>query len=241
MEELLTSCLGRFYALDIFLDDMIAYQFRERGGRKMTIQEALDHFMERVDFILNAGRDYQPEESAYFGRVFLQAQVNPYTKIRTSKIGFHNVIDLARFLKVMGDQKFQITLSLNGEPFAHYVMKIDGKKVHYLDITDKYQKDATVNIELDINDLQMVSDKQMGRFATKMLATILRKSKFSSLIKSIYAFLTTFMTQKATYGLRKSKNGDKIKLPKGFMDDFAAADGWDPEAYREIKRRNASP
>ncbi len=42
LEELLTGCLGRFYALDIFLDDMIACQYRKNGGRKMTLKEAFD-------------------------------------------------------------------------------------------------------------------------------------------------------------------------------------------------------
>jgi radical SAM superfamily enzyme YgiQ (UPF0313 family) len=240
LEELLTGCLGRFYALDIFLDDMIAYQFRERSGRKMTIQESFDHFMERVDFIMNAGSDYQPEESGHFGKVFLRSQVNPYTRVRTSRIGFHNVIDLERFLRVMGPQKFQISLSHDGEPFAHYIMKIDSEKVHYLDITDKRAPDATINIELDLNDLAMVTNGEMGRFGAKMLARILRKSRFSSLVKGIFAFVTSFLSQKEVYNRRDNPNGKTIKLPDGFLDEFARADGWDPEAYREMKRRNGS-
>jgi hypothetical protein len=238
LEELLTGCLGRFYALDIFLDDMISYQFRECGGRKMTLKEAVDHFMERVDFILNAGDDYQPEEGAYFGKVFLEAQVNPYTKVRTAKIGIHNVVDMARMLHILGDQKLQITLRQDGKPFAHYVVKSDRNKVHYLDITAEHQDDATVNIELNLEELKMLKG-QKGRFATKMLGRLIRKSKFSSLLKGVFATLATILSQKEENGKRgKNRNGKRIRLPKGFMEDFAAADGWDPDKYAEIKRKN---
>jgi hypothetical protein len=241
LEELLTGCLGRFYALDIFLDDMIATQFRQYKGRMMTVKEAGDHFMERVDFIMNAGTDYQPEESAHFGKVFLEAQVNPYTKIRTSEIGIHNVVDLSRILRIFGDQKIQISLKHSGKPFVHYVIKTDHEKVHYLDTTAKGHNDATVNVEIHLEDLEFLSNGKKGHFAAKILARILRKSKLRALLKGAFALFSSFLEMKVENG-RKGDNGSnrKIRLPNNFFENFAKADGWDPEKYSEIKQRNGS-
>lgn len=246
LEELLTGCLGRFYALDIFLDDMIAYQYRECEGHKMTLLDSFQHFMERVDFIMNAGSDYQPEESAYFGRVFLEAQVNPFTKVRTQRIGLHNVVAIDRMLRILGDQTLQICLKHRGKPFAYYILKLDKDKVHYLDITDQPAKDATVRIELSMEELlELKEDK--GRFAAKVVARILRQSRFTSLIKGAVALFSGVLDGKTGYAKgadgnrRKGKRPlPKIPLPANFLDDFAQADGWDAERYSEIKRKNGT-
>jgi len=250
LEELLTGCLGRFYALDILLDDMIAYQCRERGGRKMTIKEAFEHFFDRFDFIMNAGGDYQPEESLYFGSVFLTAQVQPYTRIRTEKLGIHNIIDLEAMLAVMGDQKLQATLRYGGKAFAHYVVKTGPDRVHYLDICARPHDDATINVELDMEDLKVL-EKSRGRFAAAMVSRMLRKSRWRSLASTAMAMFSAFLDQKqksrtydgnGTKNGRKGRldlngNGKKLSIPKDFFDDYAVADGWDPKKYVNIVNR----
>jgi len=251
-EELLTGCLGRFYALDILLDDMIAYQFRERGGRKMTVKEAFEHFRDRFDFIMNAGGDYQPEESLYFGKVFLTAQVQPYTRIRTEKIGIHNIVDLEAVLAVMGDQKLQATLVHGGKAFAHYVVKTGPDRVHYLDICGRPHEDATVNVELHMEDLKIL-EKSKGRFAAAIVSRMLRKSRWRSLASTAMALFTAYLEVKGKktgsngHGM---KNGQKVRpndsgekriiVPEGFFDDYAPADGWDPGKYSEIVKNGNS-
>jgi len=246
LEELLTGCLGRFYALDIFLDDMIAYQYRECDGTKMTLLDSVQHFMERVDFIMNAGSDYQPEESAFFARVFLEAQVNPYTKVRTEKIGLHNIVDMDRMLHILGDQTLQICLKHKGKPFAYYILKIDKDKVHYLDITARPSKDATVRIELSMEELIELKDDK-GKFAARIIARILRQSRFSSLVKGALALFSGVLDGKRGYAKgsdinRKAdkRHRPKIPLPDNFLEDFARADGWDQERFSEMKRKNGT-
>jgi len=247
LEELLTGCLGRFYALDILLDDMIAYQCRERGGRKMTVKEAFEHFHDRFDFIMNAGGDYQPEESLYFGSVFLTAQVQPYTRQRTEKIGIHNVIDLDAMLSVMGEQKLQARLLYQGKAFAHFVVKTGPDRVHYLDICPAPHDDATINIELEMEDLKVL-EKSRGRFAGIMLRRILQKSRWRSLARSALGMFSAYLDQKEKTRLyngngtkgglngkrRGNGHGKKLSIPEDFFDNYIAADGWDPEKYVKI-------
>jgi len=253
LEELLTGCLGRFYALDIFLDDMIAYQFREHGGRKMTIKEAFDHFRDRVDFIMNAGGDYQPEESLHFGKVFLSSQVQPFTRIRTERMGIHNIIDLEAMLSVMGEQKLQATLVHDGKAFAHYVVKTGPDRVHYLDICGRPHDDATINVELHLEDLELL-EKSRGRFAAAMVSRMVQKSSLRSLAATGLALFKAFLDHKEEgpnnggngtgngWNGRRGDNcgGKRISVPEEFFDDYLAADGWDPARYLKIVNETKS-
>jgi radical SAM superfamily enzyme YgiQ (UPF0313 family) len=242
LEELLTGCLGRFYAPDILLDDMIAFQFRERAGRRMTMKEALDHFTDRFDFIMNAGGDYQPEESLHFGSVFLRSQVQPYTRVRTERLGIHNIIDLEAMLSVLGEQKLQASLWFRGEPFAHYVVKTGPGRVDYLDIAGKPHDDATVNVVLHMEDLKVL-EQSRGRFAARMLGRIVRESRLRSLARSALALFSAYLDHREKrhsappkpvgWSGRRGHAGDgkRMVLPEGYFEHFAAADGWDPEKY----------
>ena len=194
---------------------------------------------------MNAGGDYQPEESLHFGRVFLEAQVQPYTRIRTERIGVHNVIDLSALLPVMGDQILQATLKHRGEAFAHYIVKTDAEKVHYLDISAEPHAGATVSVELNLEDLALV-DGQLGKLAARMAARAVRKSSIRSLARTGLALFSAFLDHRDRNAKdRRDKgqwpgNGDghgpMMRLPEDFSEAYAAADGWDPEEYSRIRK-----
>jgi anaerobic magnesium-protoporphyrin IX monomethyl ester cyclase len=228
-EELLTHCMGRFYAPDIFVDDIIAEQFRERSGHKMTVYGAIKHFLDRVNFVLSASKEYKTiEEGTKMGRIFLKAQVNPHTRIRTEKIGVHNVIDLKQFLSVAGSQLVRATLRQGGEPFVNYVLKSDGKKVEYVDVCTKMPPGATIAFTLDLEDVKMLKDDR-GRFIAKMLKRFITESSIRAIIRVILAG----MAEKLHYGNTK-QSVDKIVLPQDFFVDFCRSDDWSEEKYKAI-------
>lgn len=234
-EELLTACMGRFYALDIFIDDIIAEQYREREGHKMTLLGALMHFRDRVDFVLNASREYETiEEGPKMGRVFLEAQVNPHTRIRTQRIGIHNVVDLRQFLSITGDQKVRITVRQGGQPFVNYVLSCSRDKVHYLDITKEHHPDATLGITLDLEDLKLI-EKDKGRFAAKMVKRLLSESSKRSLLRVGVAAIAERL-----HTGRGKKAPEKMALPVDFFDDFCRSDDWSEEKFRAITAQGSS-
>jgi radical SAM superfamily enzyme YgiQ (UPF0313 family) len=234
-EELLTQCLGRFYALDIFLDDMIALQGREAGGNKLSFRGAVAHFLERMTFVREAGSEYETQESGTrMAKVFLGGQVNPHTRRRTAAMGIHNIVDLDNILPILGEQKICISVRHGGMPFAHYVLKTAPDRVHYLDITDRPQHDATIFIELDLEDVTGKTRKTMGRLGAKMLRRTLQKSRWSSLGRGALAVFAEHLRN----GSRKH-SGKPMRLPDGFFDHFCASDGWDPERYSNIRKRTA--
>jgi anaerobic magnesium-protoporphyrin IX monomethyl ester cyclase len=233
-EELLTHCLGRFYALDIFLDDMIAVQHRQKEGRKKSFRGAIAHFLDRMYFVQDASKEYETiENGTKMGSIFLGGQVNPHTKNRTQRIGIHNVVDLSRILSIIGDQKFCITVRHKGKPFAYYVLKTSKDKVHYLDITDKPHKNITIGITLDI---EHVTGKRRSKawIATRMFKRILVSSKWSALVKSMVAI----MADQLQNG-RAKDSSEKMNLPSDFFEHFCESDDWDPIKYRTIQKKNA--
>lgn len=226
LEQLLTHCMGRFYALDIFIDDMIESQFRNAQGRKITLNGAIRHFMDRVNFILNAGPQYRPNDGEEYGTIFLRPQINPWTRLRTNKIGIHNMMDLKMFLKVFGNQKLQISLLNNGKPFIHYVLKTTKTKVEYLDICENSHDDATLTLELDLSQL----DNKKSKILLNMLYKIVKRGQLFILIRGTLAGLVDHLNV-----TKPKKCTDPIVLPPEYYQNNYAMDGWEIETFRKIK------
>lgn len=227
-EELLTRNLGRFYALDIFLDDIIAFQNRRTNGRKTTLYGAIRHFLDRMYFLMDASKEYDTiEEGPKMGRIFFEGQANPYTRKRTEAMGMHNIIDLRRVLSIIGDQTMNITVRQGGEPFVYYVLKTAKDKVHYLDICTEPPKGVTIGITLDMEDLSSKT-RSTTKLVTTFMKRLLKESKWTSLMKGVVALVADRLEKG---GAKHSK--EKIKLPKDFFEDFCPSDGWDPKAYEK--------
>jgi radical SAM superfamily enzyme YgiQ (UPF0313 family) len=226
LEQLLTHCLGRYYALDIFIDDMIEAQFRNEGGRKITLKGAFSHFLDRVRFVMDAGGQYRPDDGHKFGRIFLKAQINPWTRKRTEKIGLHNMIQLKAFLKAFGNQKLQITLLKGGKPFVHYVLKTTKERVEYLDICEKPHNNATLNLELDLHELR----NKRSRILLKMIFNIVKRKELPAFIRGGVALLVDHLNV-----TKSTRQTHPMALPSDYDDTACAMDGWDEEEYRNLK------
>jgi hypothetical protein len=217
LEQLLTRCLGRFYALDIFIDDMIEAQFRNEEGRKITLNEALRYFFDRVNFILSAGSQYRPDDGQEYGTIFLKAQINPWTRMRTEKIGIHNMMHLGAFLKAFGNQKVQISLSRCGKPFIHYVLKTTKTDVEYLDICEEAHEDATLTLELDLSKLH----GKKSKILLSMLSKLIRRGQLFTLIRGAFAGLVDHLAV-----TKSMKRTDPMVLPSEYNETGCTMDGW---------------
>jgi radical SAM superfamily enzyme YgiQ (UPF0313 family) len=231
LEQLLTHCIGRFYALDIFIDDMIESQFRNAKGRKITLNGALRHFLDRVHFILNAGPQYRPNDGAMYGTIFLKPQINPWTRIRTNKIGIHNMMHLETFLKTFGKQKIQISLSSEGKPFIHYVLKTTKTKVEYLDICEAPHDDATLTLELELSQL----DEKRHKILFTILSKLIKRGQLVTLLRGIFAGLVDHL-----HVTKSNKQTAPMVLPPEYNETGCVMDGWDMETYLRVKSKSNS-
>jgi radical SAM superfamily enzyme YgiQ (UPF0313 family) len=233
-EELLTHCLGRFYALDIFLDDIIAVQFRDKAGRKKSFRGALNHFLDRMRFVQDASKEYETiENGTRMGSIFLGGQVNKHTKKRTESIGIHNVVDVSRILPIMGDQTICLTVRHDNKPFAYYILRTSPDRVKYLDITNIPPKNVTIGITLDIEDVTGGKKSRIG-LGSRMLKRLLTSSKLSALTRSMIAVIADRLQNGSSLDSHA-----KMALPDGFFEHLCKSDDWDPEKYRFIQNQKA--
>jgi radical SAM superfamily enzyme YgiQ (UPF0313 family) len=226
LEQLLAHCLGRFYAPDIFIDDMIDSQYREENGHKITISGLSKYMRDRFEFILEAGPVYRPEDSQEFGIIFLKAQANPYTRQRTEKIGVHNMMELEAFLRVFGNQKVQVAVSAGNGPFVYYTMKTTKRTVEYIDVSDKPHKDPSLTIDLDLNDL----NKRKTRFIFKTLLNFAKRGELFTLGRGILAGLVNHIATS-----KSERTSGKMTLPDEYLDTGYRFSGWDREEYLRAK------
>jgi hypothetical protein len=227
LEELLTHCMGRFYAPDIFLDDIIEAKLRINETNKMTLRETIRHLRDRLRFVMNAGATWQPVEGAKHGVIFLTAQINPHTRLRTQDIGIHNMIQLDSFLKVFGNQKIQITILKKGEPFVHYVLKTTKNRVKYLDICAEPHKDATLNLELDLYEFK----NNKSKILKELVKNIIKRKELVSALRGIVAIMVDHVN--VTKSARKT---NEMELSPNYKaGKWCGSDNWDFEDYQKLK------
>ena len=101
---------------------------------------------------------------------------NPELRRFTEQTGVHNILEMRRFLKLLGKQKIQVSLQFDGREPVSWVMKTNDDGVEYLDAIDGSTDGATIAINIPLNN--------GGLTARSVLAGILRdnpglKSRFN--------------------------------------------------------------
>jgi len=226
IEELLTHCLGRFYAPDLFLDIIIDTQYRQSEGKKITVADFIHHMGDRLRFVLTGGKRLRPDDGARHTDVFLSATINPWTRKRTEAIGAHNVLDLERFLQIAGSQKIQISVTQGDVHLVSYILKTTSTTVEYLDVLDTPIDDATLTIELDATLLR----KRLG-LGLSILKGIVKRRQLGTLLRIIKAY-------RKNRAYTNSKTLGPMTLPASYAEDGCRMDGWDKEKYLRIKTMN---
>jgi hypothetical protein len=180
---------------------------------------------------MTAGKQYRPDDSNEYGMIFLKAQINPWTRMRTEKMGIHNLIQLDSFLKAFGDQKVQISLVKDGKPFVHYVLKTTKTAVEYLEICEKPHKDATLNIELDFQELH----NGKSNIIAKMLSKIIKRNEITPVIRGVLALFIDYINVS-----KSARKTQKIPILQKYKNRWFLMDGWDEEEYKELKENGNS-
>jgi magnesium-protoporphyrin IX monomethyl ester (oxidative) cyclase len=151
IEELRTYCFGKFWTPDVFVDWLAVEQKREPG--KMTIPNFIMDRVVQLTFLGKAGYTQQTstENMIPHFKVFLEAMADPHVEEYTRKLGMHQVIDMTRFLAILGSQTIQLTISYKNKPLTSYIMKTTKSTVEYIRIIPGKQNQATINFDLNIN------------------------------------------------------------------------------------------
>ena len=150
VEELATYCMAKFWNIDTFLHQERVFQKRTRSRKPLV-----DFIHERalnVNFMLNNGKELQKDNFSRHIKAFLEAYPDPCVEAYTRKVGFHNVVEMSRFLRILGPQTVQCTLNLD-DTAVSFIFKTTKKTVEYVRVIHGKQDDSTISIRVDLGQM----------------------------------------------------------------------------------------
>ena len=150
IEELATFCMAKFWTLDTFLDRARVFQ-----KRTMEKTQLINFILERANeagFLLNAGGEVKKESFGKYVKIFLQAYADPSVETYTKKVGVHNILEISRFLHMLGPQKIQCTLRWDDETTS-FVFKTTRKTVEYIKVIDGRDNNSTIDFDFNLREI----------------------------------------------------------------------------------------
>jgi len=100
----------------------------------------------------------------------------------TRKVGVHNVLEMSRFLRILGPQAIQCTLNFDRDAAISFVFKNTKKTVDCIRIIYGKQEHSTIDFDIDMEWLDYPSRKALRK--------LLRRLMFNNWsIKRLYSFL----------------------------------------------------
>jgi radical SAM superfamily enzyme YgiQ (UPF0313 family) len=147
IEEMATYCMAKFWNMDTFIDHERISQTRTK--QKKPIVDFVNERITNLGFMANNGTELQKDNFEKHIKIFLEAYVDTRVEAYTRKVGVHEVLEMTRFLKILGPQKIQCTLSLD-DTHASFIFKTTKTTVEYIRIIRGRQADATITLDVDL-------------------------------------------------------------------------------------------
>jgi len=150
IEELGTYCMAKFWTLETFIEQAKVAQ--KRTKEKTSLINFILERATEAGFLLNAGNEVKKENFEKYVKIFLQAYADPCVETYTREIGIHNVLEMSRFLKILGPQKLQYTLRF-GDEITSFIFKTTGKTVEYIKIINGREGNSTIDFDLNLKEI----------------------------------------------------------------------------------------
>ena len=101
---------------------------------------------------------------------------DPAIKRYTETVGMHNVIEMSRFLRLLGTQKIQITMKNDGAPPTSWIFKTTKDAVEHIQVIQGKLNESTINFDVDLQDFQLGEQQNLSqinnlRIVAKLLAS----------------------------------------------------------------------
>jgi radical SAM superfamily enzyme YgiQ (UPF0313 family) len=147
IEEMATYCMAKFWNMDTFIDHEKISQTRTK--QKKTIVDFAQERILNLGFMTNNGTELQKDNFEKHIKTFLEAYIDPRVEAYTRTVRVHEVLEMTRFLRILGPQEIQCTLSL-GDTTASFIFKTTKTSVEYIRVIKGRQADSTINFEVDL-------------------------------------------------------------------------------------------
>jgi len=147
MREICVRCNAKWY------DDLMLPQAHRRwvrdGRRKRKLYDFAAKFGILMGFFEFLGTN-QEELSALDPFMLVKEMPNDRLRAFTTLHPLHEMFDLGRFLRLLGDQKVQVTLRFTEGREVSWVLETAAGVVRYVDCITGHVEDASVNLAVDL-------------------------------------------------------------------------------------------
>jgi radical SAM superfamily enzyme YgiQ (UPF0313 family) len=199
IEEMATYCMAKFWNIDTFIDQEKISQTRTK--QKKPIVDFVNERITNLGFMTNNGTELQNDNFEKHIKVFLEAYIDPRIEVYTRKVGVHEVLEMTQFLKILGSQKIQCTLSLD-DTDASFIFKTTKTTVEYIRVIRGRQADATITLDVD---LKWISEPNNSRIIERVPLVFSRNLTIKKLWNTFRLF-TAVGTSALAWELQKLKS-----------------------------------
>jgi len=174
IEELASICMAKFWTIDTFIEKERVRMIKYRT--KKPLMKFIADRLHELNFSVDTGLQLQEGNFSQHAREFLDASPDPEIKKYTEKVGMHNVIEMSRFLKLLGEQKIQFSIKNDGMPPTSWIFKTTKDSVEHIQVIRGKLDDITIDFEINLRDFRLDGQRNLSkidklRIVTKLLAS----------------------------------------------------------------------
>jgi hypothetical protein len=197
IEELATFCMAKFWNIDTFLDREKVFQRRTK--RKTNLMHFIQERVIDAKFLGKAGSSLKKEDFGRNAKLFLNAYADPRVEEYTKKEGVHNILEMTRFLKILGTQKIQCSFNLDKDAKVSLILKTDKKKVEYIKIIKGRENPTTIDFDVNLKWI----DNPGHENKVEILRTVMKRNWNIKSLLGIFRFFTAFGTEYLAWKIQK--------------------------------------
>lgn len=146
LEELQTYCLVRFWTINTFL---VGLSRKLDTGGKITLKQFVDEVASKLRFARDAGLDIRENSINNQLAALLEASVDSEIEESQRSIAICDIIELSRFLVILGSQRIQLSLSLD-DHVASYIVETTNEAITSLNVIPETTDNASMTFKLDL-------------------------------------------------------------------------------------------
>jgi len=152
VEELFSRCMAKFWTIDKLLD--IENLECKRTGKRKSLFEFGKHIRLLMEMGQNGLKQLHKNDFILHILEFLEEAHNDALEEKTQNFKIHEILNMDRFLKILGDQTIEATFCHQSQPLISWVFKLINKKVDHIKVIKGEVGGASLHFRFDLTHLE---------------------------------------------------------------------------------------
>jgi radical SAM superfamily enzyme YgiQ (UPF0313 family) len=149
IEELASICMARFWTVDMFIEKERMHLIRHASKRSLA--KFIDEKVHELSFVIDMGSQLQNKNLGKHMLAVIEASADPGVEDYTREVRVHDIIDMALFLRLLGNQTVQLTVMSNGTAITSWIIKATRDGVEYIQVIPGKSDRNTINLDVDLS------------------------------------------------------------------------------------------